>query len=138
MKYIPFVVLFFLIILESSVTTLPFVLLFLIFYTVFTRSESVFLAAFIAGLVLDILLLRPIGVTSIFFLTIVFLILLYEKKFEIGTIYFVMIATFASSLIYLLFFPSSQMYFIIPTCVFLAITFFQMIKKTTTPKVKVY
>lgn len=138
MKYLPFVVLFFLIILESSVTTLPLVLLFLIFYTVFTRSESVFFIAFFAGLLLDILMLRPLGVTSIFFLVIIFLILLYENKFEIGTMYFVMIATFVMSFLYLIFFPVSQIYLILPTCVIFSMIFFMMIKKINTPKLKAY
>lgn len=138
MKYVPYILLFFLIILESSVTTLPLVLIFLLFLAVFVRSESVFLTAFFAGILLDALTLRTLGSSSAFFLLILFLIFLYERKFEIGTIYFVVIATFFSSLIYLLVFPTDSLLPQIVLCVILSFAIFLAVKKITTPKTRAY
>jgi cell shape-determining protein MreD len=130
--------LFLLIIVESSVTTLPLVLLFLIIFAVFVRSESVFLLAFFAGLLLDILTLRPLGLSSAFFLSCLFLILLYERKFEIGTFYFVAFASFFSSLGYLLLFPSSHVFSQVVICVILSFAFFTLVTRVRTPKLRAY
>lgn len=138
MKYLIYLLLFLLIIIESSITTMPWVLMFLIFFAVFVRSEVVFVMAFMSGVFIDILTLRPIGITSIFFLVILFLILLYERKFEIGTVYFVTIATFISSLLYFIVFPSSNIFSQIAICVILSFAFYILVKRVTAPRVKAY
>lgn len=134
MKYLVYPFLIFLILLESSILTIPVVLLFLLFYAVFARSETVFLIAFVSGIFLDMLLLRPLGLTSVFFLSVVFLVLLYERKFEIGTVYFVTILSFLSSLFYFLLFPSAYIFPQVVICVILSFAIFLLSKRFIAPK----
>lgn len=89
-------------VLESSITTLPLTLLILVFAGVVTRSNNIFFLAFFAGLVLDFLSFRTIGLSSIYFVSFVFVIFLYQKKFEIQTLHFIMIFSFLGSLGYLI------------------------------------
>lgn len=86
--------------LQASVTTLPLVILFFLNAAVLTKKTWIFPIAFLTGLVLDVLLLNPIGKTSIFLVTFLFIILLYDKKFDIQTFPFVFLASFIGSLIY--------------------------------------
>ena len=72
-----FFILIFLIslVLESTLTTIPLVLVVLLLMAVFKKSNLVFGLAFLAGLVLDLLALRNLGYTSLFliiFLGLVF------------------------------------------------------------------
>lgn len=87
--------------LEGSITTLPLGLLTLILYAVCSKKEVVFLFAFIAGLLVDIMQLRSVGSTEIFFLVNLLIIFLYQRKFEISTLPFTVVALFISSWIYL-------------------------------------
>ena len=92
------------IILEGTVTALPLVILCLICMTICLRNSIVFFPAFIAGIFLDAFALRPIGGTSVFFLVTVFLILLYQRKYEINSYPFILLASFLSSFLYLFIF----------------------------------
>lgn len=91
-------------ILEAFVTTIPLVLDILLILYIINRKAWVFLAAFIIGLLLDISAVRVLGQSSIFFITLLFIATLYERKFEITSGYFVFFASFLGSLIYLLIF----------------------------------
>ncbi len=93
--------LFLSIILESSVTTLPLTLMILIFSAIAVRRAEIFFVAFLSGLFLDILAVRPIGLSSLFFVTVVFIGFLYKRKFETDTSTFVIGLSFISSLGYL-------------------------------------
>ena len=93
--------LFFAILLESSVTTLPLVLLIILFMSIVRRSNDVFLTAFFAGLILDILSFGRIGFSSLYFTVLVFLVYSYQRRFEIDTINFMIIFSFFGSFIYL-------------------------------------
>ena len=90
------------ILLESTITTLPLVLLLILFLAVTRKSNDVFLVAFIAGLLLDILSFGRIGFSSMYFVLLTFLIFMYQKKFEIETVNFLVLFSFFGSLIYLL------------------------------------
>src|SRR5579859_116016 len=90
--------------LEGTVTTLPLVLICLLCLTIFFRNLYLFIAAFFVGILLDAFALRELGETSIFFLLLIFLILLYQRKYEINSYPFVLIASFVGSLLYLLLF----------------------------------
>ncbi|MDZ4228459.1 MAG: hypothetical protein U1E54_04415 [Candidatus Levybacteria bacterium] len=68
------------------------------------KKPWIFFAAFGLGLFLDLLDLRNIGYTSLILAIFVFVIWLYERKFETQTISFVFIATFFGSIIYLMVF----------------------------------
>jgi hypothetical protein len=104
MFYLLFFFLIISIFLEGTVTTLPLVLICLVILTIFMRNLFLFILAFLAGIFLDGFALRSIGQASIFLLLIVFLLLLYQRKYEINSYPFVLIASFAGSLAYLLVF----------------------------------
>jgi len=93
-------------ILEGSITSLPLVLLSLLIFRIAVSDNSGFLMAFLSGIILDIFLVRPVGQSSIYFLIILFLIGMYEKKFEVNSLLFIMLATFTTSLVYFLVFTS--------------------------------
>lgn len=89
MKYLLLTLsLFICLILESTITALPLNFLVLFIFTVFWQDELVFVFAIISGCILDALLFRSVGVTSVFFVLFLGLVLLYRQKFEIHTIYF--------------------------------------------------
>lgn len=111
-------------ILESGVTTLPLTLLILVFAGVVTRSNNIFFLAFFAGLALDFLSFRTIGISSIYFVSFVFLIFLYQKKFEIETLHFVIASSLLASFGYLLIQGSD--YFVlqsIAVCIIASVSF---------------
>ena len=91
------------ILLESTILTLPLSLLILLFATVVVRKNDIFYLAFFAGLFLDIFAMRDIFGSSAFFVTLVLIVLLYQKKFEIESLHFVALTAFISTFIYLLF-----------------------------------
>ena len=92
------------ILLETTVTTIPFIFVFLFLLLVITRQGFVFLLAFFSGIFIDVLSLRPVGETSAYLLCFLFLVLLYRRKYEIYSFPFVVISSFAGSSLYLLFF----------------------------------
>ena len=93
--------LFVAVLLESSITTIPLTLLVVFIAAVVIRKNEVFAYAFLAGLFLDLLTFRPIGISSLYFVTFVFVIFLYQRKFEIETLTFVSIFSFLGSWGYL-------------------------------------
>lgn len=97
-------ILFCLSIILSSFATIPFSLAVLVVSAVIFRKSWVFFAAFLLGLIIDLFQLRFLGQTALFFVIFVFLVFLYERKFETQTLAFVFFATFSGSLIYLLIF----------------------------------
>ncbi|HKC14432.1 MAG TPA: hypothetical protein VKC89_00490 [Patescibacteria group bacterium] len=97
-----FLLLILAIILEGSFISIPFVFLFLLFFALKNRSLWVFALAFISGILLDSFFLRNLGQTSIFFLIFLFAVMLYERKFEIASLSFVLISSFVGSFIYFL------------------------------------
>ncbi len=97
-----FVLLFISLILESSLTTIPLVFVFLLCLTVVYKENFLFFLAFIFGIFLDVLSFKTIGISGIFFVTFLFLILTYQRKFEIRTYPFILISSFLGSLGYLL------------------------------------
>ncbi len=93
--------------LEGTITTLPLVLVCLLILTIIKRDASIFPVAFFAGLLLDTMLVHRLGGASIFFLTFVFLILLYQKKYEINSYPFVLVSSFLGGLLFLTIFGYS-------------------------------
>src|SRR3989344_5938217 len=70
---------------EGSATTLPLTFIVLIVYTILKRDERILIVGFIVGLILDILTLS--------------LVLLYEKKLEITSIYYLVLFSFSGALV---------------------------------------
>lgn len=93
--------LFIAVLLEGSVTTLPLVLIVLLCLTIVRRDAIVFSLAFIAGIFLDIVTVQTIGRSSLFFTVMVFLILLYQRKYEINSYPFVFFACLVGSFVFL-------------------------------------
>lgn len=91
-------------IIEGSLTTLPFLVLFLVLFFIFTKNSSAFLYAFVSGIVLDGMLVRTIGETALFLLTMVFVLSLYQRKFEVNSLPFAIFSLFVSSYSYALLF----------------------------------
>jgi cell shape-determining protein MreD len=89
------------ILIESTFTTVPITLILLINYLVLEKKSWVFAAAFFAGLALDILSLRFLGSTSLFFVSLLFIINLYERKFETFNVFFILFSSFVASFLYL-------------------------------------
>lgn len=113
-----FIIFLLAVILEGSFISIPFVLLFLLFLTLKNREPWVFIFAFFSGLLLDSLYLRSFGATSIFFLIFLFAVTLYEKKFEIESLSFVIIASFIGTFIYFSLFGN---FFVIQKALFTSI-----------------
>ena len=108
MFYFLLTLLFFSILSEGTITVLPLVIVSLLCLTIFTRNTIVFIAAFLSGILLDAFALRPLGLTSLFLLTLVFLILLYQRKYEIYSYQFVVVASFVGGLLFLMVFHYNQ------------------------------
>ena len=89
---------------EGSVAVFPATLAILVVYSLMRNMQAALIAAVISGAVLDIVFLRPVGVTSMVFCLILFLLFLYDRKYEIQSLPFVLLASGVSSLIYLLVF----------------------------------
>lgn len=91
------------VLLESSVTSIPLVLIAILIGAVTLKKNEMFLLAFLAGMLLDMLTLKTMGISSLFFVLYVFVIYLYRRKFEIENLNFVLAFSFIGSLLYLLF-----------------------------------
>lgn len=101
MKIFFLCVILFLSVLPGSFTTIPVALSVLLVLYIFNTDSWVFFAAFVCGLLLDFVLLRTAGITSLIFISFLLLINLYEKKFEIKTTHFILFFSFIGSLVYL-------------------------------------
>lgn len=78
---------------------LPLCFIFLFLWQLLYSKEEAMVLAFFAGFVFDLLLLRTLGTTSILFITLLFLIFLYKRKFQTDNVLFVVASTFVSFLI---------------------------------------
>ena len=103
MKNIILVILLFIaMIIESSIASIPLVLDIIIILYIFEKKSWIFVATFVSGLFLDVLLVRVLGQTSLFFVIFLFILSLYERKFETSSIYFALFSSFLGSLIFLI------------------------------------
>jgi cell shape-determining protein MreD len=84
--------------LEVTVVRLPLVLFLLLIIFVRKKNPEIFVFALFIGILLDILNLQRIGITSMFFLALLFLVHLYDRKYEINTLPFVLISCVGSVL----------------------------------------
>lgn len=109
---------------EVTFVQLPLVLIVLILYAVIFQDLWIFPVALVTGMILDSLLFRLLGSSSMFFLCILFLVFLYKQKYEIKTVVFVGIITTISSTIYMLIFGYSILALQILASIFLSIVLF--------------
>ena len=119
-----------LIIAFGAITTIPFSVSLLVVSAVIFKKSWVFFAALAIGLLLDLVNLRPLGYTSLVFVIFVFLVRLYERKFETQTFAFIFIATFLGSLVYLKIFEYNQILLQSLVSSFLGILLFKIIQNS--------
>lgn len=131
---IPLVLLLIALFLEISVTNIPLVLLILIPTCIVYRNYSIFIMAFIFGILLDILTFKTVGLSSLFFISVMFLILIYEKKFEIKTNYFVILASFLGSILFILIFGHRYLIETSIISVLIGLLIFQVLNKLNVSK----
>lgn len=87
---------------ESTLTTIPLVFLILLCFTIIYKQNWIFIYGFLFGFLFDLVSFKTIGLSSIYFISFIFLVLLYQRKFEITTYYFVIVASFLGSFGFLL------------------------------------
>lgn len=85
-------------IIEGTLSSLPLTFIVLLIFLILKRDLNIFYIAFIAGIFLDLLSVRSVGITSVYLLVIFFAVLLYERKFETKSLPFVALASFFGSL----------------------------------------
>jgi len=128
MKHVlPLLFLFLADFMEATVLALPVTLLVLFLWYIKTLRTSIFIFAFFAGFFLDTLLVGEIGLRSIFFVMFIFLVFLYQRKFEIKTIPFVFFASFFGSVLYSFIFLHGPIIFAALIVSFLAVVFFLLL-----------
>lgn len=91
-------------IMQGAVTTTPVVILFLVLAYILSKRNSIFVYAFVSGIVLDVMLVRAMGATALFFLPMILLLSLYQRKFEINSLPFAICALLVCSYSYTLIF----------------------------------
>lgn len=115
--------------LESSIFSIPFLLMGLLLLFVFTKKPSVFFVAFICGILLDSMLLRMIGSTSIFYLLFLLIVLLYDRKFEVISLPFVLALSVVGNILYAIYFDTPSLIFQIFVTFFMTLIGYSFIKK---------
>lgn len=131
-----FFILLLLFLIEVTIINTPLVLIFLLCLLVIRKDRLPFIIGFVLALFLDVLLVRQIGTTGLFFITVLFLLMLYQRKFEIATYYFVTIAAFIVTLFYALLFQIGNPLFHATVSAILAILFFAILKRVFANKEK--
>lgn len=127
MLVLSIITIFLLTLLETTITTIPLILVVILIMAVVSKKSWIFSVAFAVGLLLDLLSFNVIGKTSIFFVIFLLIVLLYDRKFEIRTVHFVLISSFLGSLFYLTLFNYKGIFFqsflssIIAVILFLAV-----------------
>lgn len=101
MRAVLFFLLFCSFFLEITITSLPLLLLVFLFFWLLTRDPIVFPVAFITGIFFDLQRVGTLGVSSLFFVLFLGLVVLYERKFEIETLPFVFVSSAIGSAVFL-------------------------------------
>ncbi len=84
---------------QSTIVPLNLLLLAVISFTVLNASTKSLFLLFGIGLLTDLILLRPLGETSLFFLVLGFLIMLYGQKYQADNPLFILIFTIVATLV---------------------------------------
>lgn len=115
--------------LQATITTVPFVVGILLVWYVYTRDNKIFLSGFICGILFDILTFHQLGISSLFFTLFIFLLFLYEKKFEVMTVPFLAFSSFLGSLAFLRMFNYHGILLVSVFNVLFTILFFKVISR---------
>ena len=104
-KYLFFIIILFLSILFSRFyPNFILAISILILFFIFLNKIFIFLSSFLAGILIDSFSFSFLGERSIYFLLILFLIFLYQNKFEIKNFWFITISCFIGAFFYNLIF----------------------------------
>lgn len=90
--------------LEVAIVHAPLTLLTIILCGIFLKKQWLFFIALVAGIVLDSLLFRVLGIDSLLFVLILGVIFLYSRKFEIDSFPFFLLFSFLAGTIAILLF----------------------------------
>ncbi len=90
------------VLLESTVVQVPLTLIVLLLFFVIRKDAIIFPLSFGLGLLLDMFLFKPVGVSSIFFISFLFFVSLYDRKYEIRTLPFILLSSLLGSLLFAL------------------------------------
>ena len=104
MKYLLISLLIIAIFFQGGITNIPLTLGALILLWIVYQAGWVIIVAFFTGVFIDIVTFHPFGSSSVFFIVTLFLILLYQRKFEIQSVPFIGASVFVFSLLYSAFF----------------------------------
>lgn len=96
--------------LEGVLTSIPILLCLLTVISIHEKSNKIFVLAFVSGVLLDVLRVDPVGLRSIFYTIFLFLIFLYERKFEIDSLPFVFFSSVIGSAAYLFIFHHNMVF----------------------------
>ena len=111
-KYLFFIIILFLSILFSRFyPNFILAISILILFFIFLNKIFIFLSSFLAGILIDSFSFSFLGERSIYFLLILFLIFLYQNKFEIKNFWFIIISCFIGAFFYNLIFYA-KLYFL--------------------------
>lgn len=99
-KILLFLLLVFLSLLQSTLFSFNLVLLMVISYGVLRSPRTGFFWAVLAGVVLDLVVGKTLGFSSLAFLLIIFLLNLYKTKFQAANFVYLLPFTFLSSGVY--------------------------------------
>jgi hypothetical protein len=124
----------FLSIISSTLSTIPFLVGLLVAFSVVFRKSWIFYLALIIGIFLDLIYLRNLGFSSLALCIYVFILFLYERKFETRTAAFVFMATFLGSLIYLKIFSFQQIFLSALLNAIFAAIFFKLLWLKSAPR----
>jgi|SRR3989338_7419169 len=88
------------ILLEASSAMIPLTLILLLIYAVYKNDLNVLFLGFFSGIFLDIVRLETVGVTSLYFVLLLSLALMYKRKFETESSYYILIFSFSGVLLF--------------------------------------
>lgn len=131
MLFVTVLILLLSVVFEGTFFALPLVLPVLIVLQIMYRTGAVIIAAFLAGLFLDTFLFRQLGESSLFFLSFLTILALYERKFEVRTYPFLVVSIVLGTALYLIVFGSAAFLVqIFSALIFSLILFSTFIKKS--------
>ncbi len=122
-----FILFFLAAILLSGITTIPFLIPLIVVTAVLFKKSWMFFVTLGLGLFLDLISMRVLGYTGLIFIIFVFIVRLYERKFETQTLTFVFFSTFIGSLVYLSIFHYSSLLLQSFACALLAVLLFKFL-----------
>ena len=118
---------FFSILLQVAISSTPIFIPIILVYFIFSKNPISFAIAFLTGIFIDSFLLNPIGISSLYFCLLLFVVSLYSKKFEIQTPLFILLSTFLGSAIYVVILSGSLPFIKAFICTFIALIFYYLI-----------